>query len=190
MSARTSYVSASRDVSISARGHLGPTKGNRCNSALPDAERDSITKDFPRPNSVALAVPKLDDQIMEHLKSKGKDPNFGSEKSLFRIQEVLLDVTGPLTCLWADLLNEEASVTKQDFLLLVQHTLVLLGSVSHQISQERRKIAWAKINPKSLATKHCTRERAIFLGKVFLRRLLSKLKPTRLCQGCPFNQAH
>jgi hypothetical protein len=52
-------------------------------------------KDFPKPLSGALAVPKLDGQVKDHLKAKGKDPHFGAEKSLYKIQEHLLDVAGP-----------------------------------------------------------------------------------------------
>ena len=111
-------------------------------------------KDFPKPNCEALTVPKLDQEVKEQLKRKGKDPFFGGEKSLFKIQEQLLDATGPLTCLWADLLNKEAKVSSED-ILLIQRALVLLGSASHTVSQERRKIAWSRINPqlKALATK-------------------------------------
>ena len=110
-------------------------------------------KNFPKPNCEALTVPKLDQEVKEQLKWKGKDPFFGGEKSLFKIQEQLLDATGPLTCLWSDLLNKEAKVSSED-ILLIQRALVLLGSASHTVSQERRKIAWSRITPqlKALAT--------------------------------------
>ena len=55
---------------------------------------------------------------------KGKDPHFGSEKSLY---EQMLDVAGPLTCLWADLLNKEARTAAEDTLLLVQRALIGLA---------------------------------------------------------------
>ena len=84
----------------------------------------------------------------DQLKSKGKDPHHGAEKSLYKIQDQLLDVAGPLTCLWADLLNKEARVSTEDILLLLQRALVLLGNTSHSINIERRKVAWAKVNPK------------------------------------------
>ena len=73
-------------------------------------------KDFPKPNCEALTVPKLDQEFKEQLKRKGKDPFFGGEKSLYKIQEQLLDATGPLTCLWSDLLNKEAKVSSEDIL--------------------------------------------------------------------------
>lgn len=36
----------------------------------------------------------------------------------------------------------------EDILLLVQRALVMIGSVSHAITTEHRKIAWARVNPK------------------------------------------
>ena len=47
----------------------------------------------------------------DHLKKKGKSPLFGAEKSLYKIQDQLLGVAGPLTCLWADLLNKKGQHT-------------------------------------------------------------------------------
>ena len=113
--------------------------------ALSEGERESILKDFPKPNVDAVVTPKLGGDAVEQLKSKGKNPHFGTEKALYHTQKQLLDVTGPLTCLWADLLNKEAKVAPEDVLLLIQRALVLLGSASHSISIERRK---AKMNPK------------------------------------------
>ena len=75
-----------------------------------------------------VATPKLDEQVKNQMKSEGKDPHFGAEKALFKIQDQILDVSVPLTCLWADLLNknaEVAEVSKEDILLLVQRALVL-----------------------------------------------------------------
>ena len=79
--------------------------------------------------------------MKDQLKSKGKDPHHGAEKSLYKIQDQLLDVAGPLTCLWADLLNKEARVSTEE------RALVLLGNTSHSINIEWRKVAWAKVNP-------------------------------------------
>lgn len=62
------------------------------NRALTEEERDAIKKDFPRPNSEAVVTPKLGGEVKDQLKSKGKDPHYGAEKSLFKIQDQLLDV--------------------------------------------------------------------------------------------------
>ena len=90
------------------------------NRSLSDAEKEAILKDFPKPKSSALTTPKLDERVKDHLKKKGKSPLFGAEKSLYKLQDQLLGVAGPLTCLWADLLNKKAKVSTQDTLLLVQ----------------------------------------------------------------------
>ncbi len=111
------------------------------NRSLTEAERKAILKDFPKPTCEALMVPKLDQQVKDQLKLKGKDPHFGAEKSLYKIQEQVLEAAGPLTCLWADLLNKEAQVSEEDTLLLIQRAFVLLGNASNSISQERRKVA-------------------------------------------------
>jgi len=88
---------------------------DRC---LPDNEKEVILSDFPKPNTPVLEVPKLDEEVKEQLKSKGKDPHFGQEKDLFKLQKSLLDVSGPLMCLW-DLNNSEAKVSPYEILLLI-----------------------------------------------------------------------
>ena len=135
-------------------------------------------KDFPKPNCEALTVPKLDQEVKEQLKRKGKDPFFGGEKSLYKIQEQLLDATGPLTCLWSDLLNKEAKVSSEDILLLIQRALVLLGSASHTVSQERRKIAWSRINPqlKTLATEEYDKRESNLFESGFLEKATKRLE--------------
>ena len=91
--------------------------------------------DFPKPTCPAIHTP-IDKDIKRQIKRAGKEPHFGIEKSLYKIQEQILDMTGPLTCLWTDLLNQNATVKLEDVILL-QRVLVLLGSTSHSISQER-----------------------------------------------------
>ena len=118
------------------------------NRVLKDCEKDAIMSEFPKPNCVVLQVPQLDDLVRDQLRKKGKDPHFGAERTLYNVQEQLLDVSGPLTCLWADLANPEVEPSAEQILLLLQRTLVLLGSTSHYISQERRKIACSRVNPK------------------------------------------
>ena len=148
------------------------------NRSLEEGEREAILRDFPKPTCKAVAVPKLDEQVKEQLKRKGKDPHFGSEKTLFKIQEQVLDVTGPLTCLWADLLNKQARVTPEDTLLLIQRALVLLGSTSHSITLERRKIAWSRINPKlkSLASEEYSERESNLFGPGFLEKASKRLE--------------
>ena len=73
-------------------------------------EREAIMKDFPKPTCSAIYTPKIDKDIKRQIKRAGKDPYFGVEKSLYKIQEQILDMTGPLTCLWADLLNNKLTL--------------------------------------------------------------------------------
>ena len=139
-------------------------------------------KDFPRPNSKALITPKLDEQVRDQLKKKGKSPHFGAEKSLYKVQDQLLSVASPLTCLWADLLNKDAKVRWEDTLLLIQRALVLLGNASHSITMERRKIAWSRINPKwkSLASENYEGNESNLFGPGFLEKASKCLEVEKL----------
>jgi len=64
--------------------------------SLSPEEPEAIVKDFPRPNCDAMVTPKIDEEVKEQLKRKGADAHFGSKKTLYRIQEQLLDTAGPL----------------------------------------------------------------------------------------------
>lgn len=64
------------------------------NRALSGDKRECIMKDFPKPDCGVLMAPKLDEQVKEHLKMKGKDSQFRVEKSLYKLQEQMLDVAG------------------------------------------------------------------------------------------------
>ena len=64
-------------------------------SALTFVGSGTSSKDFPKLAGGLLAAPKLDDQVKEHLKRKGKEPHFGSEKSLYKLQEHVWMWQGP-----------------------------------------------------------------------------------------------
>lgn len=125
-----------------------------------------------------MLTPKLDGQPREQIKSKGKDPHFGAERSPYKIHDRVPDVVGPLTCLWADLLNKEGSVTTEDVLLLIQRALVLLGDASHAVNIERRKIVLGKINPKlkSLGAEDYGERGANLFGLGFLEKVCKSLE--------------
>ena len=95
-------------------------------------------KDFPKPNCEAMTVPKLDQEVKEQLKRKGKDPFFGGEKSLYKIQEQLLDAAGPLTCLRSDLLNKEAKVSSEDIVLIQRPWFCLVVRLTQCLKREGR----------------------------------------------------
>ena len=71
--------------------------------------RDGIMKDYPKPRNEALFAPRLDEDVKKQIEKAGKDPHYGIEKHLYNLQRQILDISGPLTCLWADLLNHDAS---------------------------------------------------------------------------------
>ena len=50
-------------------------------------------------------APKLDEDIRKQIERAGKDSHYGVEKRLYNLQKQILDISGPLTCLWADILN-------------------------------------------------------------------------------------
>ena len=70
------------------------------NHKLSDEDREAILQDYPKLNCPAMEVPQLDDNVKEEL--KGMDPNFAVEKNMFKLQEQLLEVGGPLACLLAN----------------------------------------------------------------------------------------
>lgn len=83
-------------------------------------------------------------------------------------------------CLWADLTNKDTKVNPQDAILLIQRVLVLLGSTSHSITQERQKITWSLINPTTVHlltedTESEKKETTLF-GGGFLEKAAKRLK--------------
>ena len=89
--------------------------------------------------------------MKEQIKKTSKDSHIGAERSLYSLQQELLDLAGPLTCFWADMADPNAKVAPQAVILLVQRVLCLMGSASHSITQERRKVAWFRINPSTVS---------------------------------------
>ena len=57
------------------------------NQALSSPEHQAILEDFPKPLCLAVQTPKLDEELKEQMRKKGKDPLFGQEKVLFKLQE-------------------------------------------------------------------------------------------------------
>ena len=96
------------------------------------------------PKCQALEAPKLDEQVNDCLEKIGKDPHFGSEKMLYKFQGQILDLAGPLTCLWADLLNSDI---KRGYYPDGTADPSVSWSASDFITQERRQILWSHLNP-------------------------------------------
>ena len=148
------------------------------NKDLDNKSREAILEDYPKPNCSALVAPRIDEEAATQMRRNFKNAHFGTEKTLYKIQEQMLKVAGPLACLWADMVNPNTEVNKEGIALVVQRALVLLGGTSHAISTERRKIAWARINPKlkSLATEEYKDREDRLFGPGFLEKATKKLE--------------
>ena len=161
-------------------------------SLIPE-EQDKILKDFPKPQCKSLEVPTLDEQVRDHLKKKRKEPHFGSEKTLYKPR-----LHGPLTCLWADLLDAMAKIRREDVILLLQRVLFLVADLSNSIAQEWRQIAYSRLN--DTGKKSATLFRETFMEKAIKRmeeeKTLAKFTagsqkeaPAAKCRNCkPFQQ--
>jgi len=68
------------------------------NKHLDDKEHQTILADFLKPQYDALQAPRMDPEVEEQLSKKG-------EKILYKLQEQLLEVTGPFTCLLSELIR-------------------------------------------------------------------------------------
>ena len=139
------------DPSVSPKDSWEPPKamadffGKHFNRALSDNEREAIMKDFPKPRYGGAQAGSGSQRPTEE---EGQRPPFWSrEIHVYKIQEHLLNVAGPLTCLWSDLLNKEATIAPENILLLVQRVLVLLGSVPI-MSLRRGSLVQDKPNPE------------------------------------------
>ena len=143
---------------------------------MPDKERNKILQDFLKPSCKVLTASKLDDEVKTQIKKAGKDPHFGAERSLYNVQQQILEMAGLLTCLWADMSDQNARVDRQAVILLVQRVLCLLGSTSHSITQERRKVAWSRINPSTVGLLQEEKEKdaTLFRGG-FLERATKRM---------------
>jgi len=85
---------------------------------------EKIMNDFPEPACQALQVPKLDKDM---IKKAGKDLHFGAE---FTLQSQLLDMAGPVTCLWSDLKASTAEVKPRKVILLIKRVFAVLSNAS------------------------------------------------------------
>ena len=151
------------------------TLRTRATNCTAKEKSGSGVKDFLKPACQALQVPRLDDEMKKQIKKAGKDPHFRAERFLYKLQDQLLDMAGPLTCLWADMMNKNAEVKSQEVILLIQRVLILLGSASQSITQERRRVAWSHINPTTVDlltedTEGEKKEETTLFGGGFLER--------------------
>jgi len=137
-------------------------------------------EDFPKPSCTAVCTSKLDKDIKKQIRMVGRDPHFGVEKRLFKFQDQILDMAGPLTCLWVDLLDQNITVKQEEIILLLQRVLVLLGSTSYNITQEKRRVALGHVNStiKSLLedTREPTEKGRTLFGGGFLEKATKRIE--------------
>ena len=86
-----------------------------------------------------MRVPTVDDFVLDHLKQhfpKSCDHKLGTK------QAALLRCTGPLSCLWSELLDndllksKDAVINVHHVLNVLQRTLVLLGNANELVSMQ------------------------------------------------------
>jgi len=108
-----------------------------------------------------------------HLKQnypKSRDVELGT------IQSALLSATGLLTCLWADIINndlqadEEAVVNVHNVLDIVQRTLMLMGKANELVSQAYVATFYVALMPlwKSTLLSHNQIVESSYLARVFV----------------------
>jgi len=84
-------------------------------------------------------------------------------------------MAGSFTYLWADMSDQNVRMDRQAVILLVQRVLCLLGSTSHLIAQEKRKVAWSRINPSTVYRPEKEKDATLF-GGGFLERATKSMK--------------
>ena len=68
-------------------------------------------KDFPKPQCGVMSAPKLDEEVKEQMKMRGKDPHYGSEKSLYKPARADVGCGGTTHM---PMVNKEAKVFNED----------------------------------------------------------------------------
>ena len=97
--------------------------------ALTDDERKTMLTLQPRPAMDAMFVPKLDEWVKSWIGQKY--PKL-ADGGLSLIQQALHASAGPLTCMWASLLDADSgeAVPVGDVLNIIKRTIVLMGNVN------------------------------------------------------------
>ena len=102
-----------------------------------------MLKNFPKPNSQALQVPKLDDQVKDHLKRRVLTHTLEQRNPYTRSSRRFWLPYLPLV---RPVLDTRVTIKREQIILLVQQALILLGSINYP-GMERRRINWSKLNP-------------------------------------------
>ena len=80
-------------------------------------------------------------------------------------------------------LSQRTKISAQQVILLIQRILILLGSASHSITQERQRVTWACMNPTSLPpvkdTEQKAKETILFHGD-FLEKATKQMEQEKV----------
>ena len=104
---------------------------------LDKPSQTAMHKAHPIPKTEATKAPKVDRFMQDYLVSRFPKSE-GS--NLARIQTAMLRASGPMTCLWEEMIdigllgNLEAAINVHDVLNIIQCSLVLLGNANEMIS--------------------------------------------------------
>ena len=118
--------------------------------SLSKEERTAMLRKHPKPDTAAVAPPRLDSFISDFA---GKKLDKGRDAQLAKIQGTMLYAANPLTNLWAELIDQgltqdsQAAIFVSDVSEIIQRTLVLLGNASNLISETRREVALESVHP-------------------------------------------
>lgn len=145
--------------------HLAPNSKEFVEKALtrsiPRAKRQKLAKEYPRPNTPAAKVPKLD---MVFRSALGKGTSDRSDEQLAKIQGAVLAAGNPITNLLSHFEGQgikgytDEVVPSGDVVRVMKDTLALLGNASCYISQVRRSQFINSINPQRPSVARFLRE--------------------------------
>ena len=114
--------------------------------------RTAMLKKHPKPDVEAVVSPRLDSFVVDFA---GKKLDKAKDTQLARIQGTMLYAANPITCLWADLVEQGLTHNPKyaiymyvpDLLEVLQRALVLLGNANHLISELDKRMP---SNPSTL----------------------------------------
>ena len=140
-----------------------------------------MLKKHPKPDVEAVVSPRLDSFVVDFA---GKKLDKAKDAQLARIQGTMLYAVNPITCLWADLVeqglthNPKDAIYVPDLLEVLQRALVLLGIANHLISEMRRENALESIHPslKKYGRGEFTQAKGALFGDVFKDELVKKVE--------------
>lgn len=135
-------ITADDEYTFEAQAVINQYLEKHLRRTLDKDTRTQMHKTHPVPKTPATAKPpQVDKFIKDHLAARFPSREDGE---LSRVQSALLKTSGPIACLWSELIENgmledpNASVNVLDVLDIMQRTIVLLGNANELLSQVRR----------------------------------------------------